>query len=255
MLEAYGRTDVGPVREHNEDSMLVDLENAVFVVADGMGGHAAGEVASAMAADTVRRTLVGAADPDETRLVRDHSAEDPADVLRERLRYAMNQASIAIRRSSEENPEQRGMGTTVVVLVVDGDRAHLAHVGDSRAYLFRDGKLVRLTRDHTVVQQEIDAGRLTPELARLLPHKHILTQSVGFHGPVEPDTTTRAIEPGDVFILCSDGMTDPLDDDALEEIIADTPVDLLADKLVEEALKAGTEDNVTVVAVGVSTDD
>ena len=255
MLEAYGRTDVGPVREHNEDSMLVDLENAVFVVADGMGGHAAGEVASAMAADTVRRTLVGAADPDETRLVRDHSAEDPADVLRERLRYAMNQASIAIRRSSEENPEQRGMGTTVVVLVVDGDRAHLAHVGDSRAYLFRDGKLVRLTRDHTVVQQEIDAGRLTPELARLLPHKHILTQSVGFHGPVEPDTTTRAIEPGDVFILCSDGMTDPLDDGALEEIIADTPVDLLADKLVEEALKAGTEDNVTVVAVGVSTDD
>ena len=251
-LEAYARTDVGPVREHNEDSMLLDVDNGVFVVADGMGGHAAGEVASAMASETVHRTLVGAVDPDETRLVRDHDSEDPADVLRERLRYAMNQASIAIRRASEANPETRGMGTTLVVLVVDGDQAHLAHVGDSRAYLFRKGRLVRLTRDHTVVQQEIDAGRLTPELARLLPHKHILTQSVGFHGPVEPDTTTRAIESGDIFILCSDGMTDPLDDDAIEKLVKDTPVDVLADSLVEAALQAGTEDNVTVVAVGIA---
>lgn len=250
-LEAYARTDTGPVREHNEDSMLIDVENGVFVVADGMGGHAAGEVASAMASATVHRTLVGAVDPEETRLVRDHDSEDPADVLRERLRYAMNQASIAIRRASEANPETRGMGTTLVVLVIDGDHAHLAHVGDSRAYLFRRGRLIRLTRDHTVVQQEIDAGRLTPELARLLPHKHILTQSVGFHGPVEPDTTTRAIEPGDLFVLCSDGMTDPLDDDALEKLMAGVPVDAMADHLVDAALKAGTEDNVTVLAVGV----
>lgn len=251
-VEAYARTDVGPVREHNEDSMLIDVDSGVFVVADGMGGHAAGEVASAMASETVHRTLVGAVDPDETRLVREHESEDPADVLRERLRYAMNQASIAIRRASEANPETRGMGTTLVVLVIDGDQAHLAHVGDSRAYLYRNGRLVRLTRDHTVVQQEIDAGRLTPELARLLPHKHILTQSVGFHGPVEPDTTTRAIESGDVFVLCSDGMTDPLDDDAIEKLVHDTPVDVLADTLVEAALKAGTEDNVTVVAVGIA---
>jgi protein phosphatase len=249
-LEAYARTDVGPVREHNEDSWMVDVEHGVFVVADGMGGHAAGEVASAMATKTVHETLVGAPDPDETRLVRDHGLEDPADVLRERLRYAMNQASIRIRRESEARPETRGMGTTLVVLVVDGDQAHLAHVGDSRAYLFRQGRLIRLTRDHTVVQQEIDAGRLTPEIARCLHHRHILTQSVGYHGPVEPDTTTRVVEPGDVFVLCSDGLTDPLDDDALARIIEGTPIDMLAHVLVEEALKAGTEDNVTVVAVG-----
>jgi protein phosphatase len=251
-LDGFARSDVGPVREHNEDSWLIDLDAGVFVVADGMGGHAAGEVASAMATETVHETLVGAPDPDETRLVRDHESDDPADILRERLRYAMNQASIRIRRESESRPETRGMGTTLVVLVVDGDQAHLAHVGDSRAYLFRDGRLIRLTRDHTVVQQEIDAGRLTPELARLLPHKHILTQSVGFHGPVEPDTTTRMVEPGDIFILCSDGMTDPLDDDSIQQIIASTPLDMLAHTLVEEALKAGTEDNVTVVAVGAS---
>lgn len=249
-LEAYAHTDVGPVREGNEDSLLINMEHGLFIVADGMGGHAAGEVASAMAVDVVERMLLGAPDPDETRLVRDHESEDPADVLRERLRYAMNQASIMIRRESEAQPETKGMGTTLVVLVIDGDQAHLAHVGDSRAYLWRNGRLTRLTRDHTVVQQEIDAGRLTPELARLLPHKHILTQSIGFHGPVEPDTTTRWVEPGDIFILCSDGMTDPLEDAEVNRIVSNTPLDLLAPTLVEEALKAGGEDNVTVVVVG-----
>ncbi len=144
------------------------------------------------------------------------------------------------------------MGTTLVVLVLEGGQAHLAHVGDSRAYLYRTGRLIRLTRDHTVVQQEIDAGRLTPELARLLPHKHILTQSVGFHGPVEPDTTTRMVQDGDIFILCSDGLTDPLDDPSIQRIVESTPVDTLSHVLVEEALKAGGEDNVTVLVVGVS---
>ena len=249
-LEAYARSETGPVREHNEDAWLIDLDAGVFVVADGMGGHAAGEVASAMATDVVHTTLVGEPDPDETALVREHASNDAADVLRERLRYAMNQASIRIRREAESRPETRGMGTTLVVLVMDGDQAHLAHVGDSRAYLYREGKLLRLTRDHTVVQQEIDAGRLTPELARLLPHKHILTQSVGFHGPVEPDTTTRVVQPGDVFVLCSDGMTDPLDDDAISKIVSDTPLDMLAHVLTDEALKNGSEDNVTVIVVG-----
>ena len=249
-LEAYAHTDVGPVREQNEDSLLIDLEAGIFVVADGMGGHRAGEIASAMAVEAVHSTLLGEHDPDETRLVRDFDQSDPADVLRERLRYAMNQASIQIRREADVNPETHGMGTTLVVLVLDGDQAHLAHVGDSRAYLFRRGTLTRLTRDHTVVQQEIDAGRLTPELARMMPHKHILTQSVGFHGPVEPDTISRWVEPGDIFMLCSDGLTDPLDDDALCALIAKTPLDMLAYTLVEEAIKGGTEDNTTVVVVG-----
>ena len=138
----------------------------------------------------LHQVLLGSQDPDETRLVRDVDVLDTSDIMRERLRYAMNQASVQIRRLSESRPETRGMGTTVVVLVVDGTQAHLAHVGDSRAYLFRRGKLQLLTRDHTVVRQEIDAGRLTPDLARLLPHRNILTQSVGFHGPVEPDSST-----------------------------------------------------------------
>ncbi len=249
--EAYARTDPGPVREQNEDSLLVDLDRGVFIVADGMGGHAAGEVASALAVETVHEILTTQSDPDETRLVRDEELIDSADELRERLRYAMNQASVAIRREAENRPETKGMGTTLVVLVVEGEQAHLAHVGDSRAYLWRQGRLTRLTRDHTVVQQEIDAGRITPELARLVPHKHILTQSIGFHGTVEPDTSTRWLEPGDIFVLCSDGVADPLDDDTIQKIVGATPLDTLADALVEAALAAGGEDNITVVAVGV----
>ena len=249
-VEAYARTDPGPVREQNEDAMMIDQERGVFIVADGMGGHAAGEVASNLAVDVLHQVLVSEqADPEETRLVRDGDYNDRSDELRERLRYAMNQASIAIRREMERDPNTRGMGTTVVVLVLDDERAHLAHVCDSRAYLFRHDRLTRLTRDHTVVQQEIDAGRLTPELSRLVPHKHILTQSVGFHGPVEPDTATRILEHSDVFILCSDGLTDALEDEEISTVIRESPRDMLADALVERALERGGEDNITVMTV------
>jgi protein phosphatase len=250
-IDGYAHTDVGPVQDQNEDSLLVDVENSMFIVADGMGGHAAGEVASAMAVEIIHDILLGDHDPEETRLVRDIEITDSADELRERLRYAMNQASISIRRESIARPDTWEMGTTAVVMVIDGEQAHFAHVGDSRAYLFRGGRLTRLTRDHTVVQQEIDAGRLTPELARVMPTKHILTQSVGFHGPVEPDTTTRLVEPGDVYVLCSDGLTDPLDDGALTEIMSSNPVEELAEALVEAALAANSEDNITVVVVGI----
>jgi len=130
-IEAYAATDVGPVRENNEDAWLIDIEGGLFVVADGMGGHAAGEIASSVAVETVRSVLLASQDPDETMLAQ--AVDDPDDAMRERLRYAMNQAAVSIRRQAEENPTMAGMGTTLVVLVVDGDNAHLAHVGDSCA--------------------------------------------------------------------------------------------------------------------------
>jgi serine/threonine protein phosphatase PrpC len=197
----------------------------------------------------VQEVLLGSINPDETRL--DRSVMDREEDIRERLRYAMNQASIQIRKAAQANPAHKGMGTTLVVLLIEDDEAHISHIGDSRIYLFREDRLLRLTRDHTVVQQEIDSGRLTPELARIVPHKNILTQSVGYHGPVDPDTSTRPVEPGDVFILCSDGLTDPLDDDQLAEICRRHIGDDLAEILVQKAIAAGTEDNVTVVAVTV----
>lgn len=251
-LEASARTDPGPVRENNEDNMMLDLERGIFIVADGMGGHAYGEVAAQIAVDVTHRVLLDEhEDPDETRLMRDVDVEDVSDRLRERLRYAMNQASIAIRRRAAQIPGADDMGTTLVVLLIDEEQAHLAHVGDSRAYLVRNSRLQRLTRDHTIVQQEIDAGRLTPELARLVPHKSILTQSVGFHGPVEPDTSTRIVQPGDLFILCSDGLTDALKDDEILQVALAHPPDMLADALVETALSAGGDDNITVVVTHV----
>lgn len=248
-LEAFAWTDPGPVRENNEDNFVVDEDAGLFVVADGMGGHAAGEVASRVAVDTIRELLQGGMDPDETRLDRDVS--DPADILRERLRYAMNQASARIRREAQLNPAYAGMGTTVCVLLIEGNQAHVAHVGDSRIYLLREGKLHRLTRDHTVVQQEIDAGRLTPELARQVPHRNYLTQSVGYHGPVEPDTATRPLQVGDLFLLCSDGLTDPLDDPRIQGICERAHPSDLAETLVAQAVESGGEDNITVVTVRV----
>ena len=251
-LEATAWTDPGPVRENNEDAFLVDLDGGLFVVADGMGGHAAGEVASALAVEVVSEIMLGIHDPDETALL--IATDDGNDVVRERLRYGMNQASLQIRKKAIEEPLYAGMGTTLVVLLIQEDVAYLSHVGDSRIYLFRDDTLIRLTRDHTVVQQEIDAGRLTPELARIVPHKNILTQSVGYHGPVEPDTCCRVIKPGDVFVLCSDGLTDPIDDAGLAQILREKDCDELAEYLVQRALEDGTQDNTTVVVVQVLDD-
>ncbi len=251
-IEAYAATDTGPVREHNEDGWFVDIEGGVFAVADGMGGHAAGEVAAQIAIDTVRDVLLGENDPDET--VLHVVVENPEAVLLERLRYCMNQASIRIRMEADMRPSYAGMGTTLVVVQVEDTRAYIAHVGDSRAYRFRDARIQRMTRDHTVVQQEVDAGRLTPELARIVPHKNILTKSVGYHGPVDPDTSTASIKDGDLYLLCSDGLSDPLDDSAIAEICRVTHPEDLAQELVDRALAAGGEDNVTVVVLCFSED-
>ena len=141
-IDGYAASETGPVREHNEDSWLVDVDGGLFVVADGMGGHAAGEVASRIAVDTVAEVMLGMQDPEETRLLTE--VEDPGDMLRERLRYAMNQAALNIRRAVDENPTYMGMGTTLVMVIIEEDHAHLAHVGDSRAYLIRDLSLIHI---------------------------------------------------------------------------------------------------------------
>jgi len=249
-LQSEQRTDVGG-RDNNEDAVWSDDEQGLFIVADGMGGHNAGEVASAMAIDVVKEILLGQLDPEETRL---SQPLDEDEGIRERLRYAMNQASIRIRREADLDLNKKGMGTTLTVLYFDEDTAHISHVGDSRLYLFREGQLTQLTLDHTVVQDEIDAGRLTPELARFVPHKSLLTQSIGAGAGsvLSPQLDTRFIEENDVFMLCSDGLTDVLDNNQLQSIFENTPTDDLVDELIQVALDEKTKDNISVIVIRVS---
>ena len=246
-FEAFAHTDPGPVRENNEDNLLVDQEMGLFIVADGMGGHAAGEVASKIAVQTVRSVILEAHDPDETRLNRDIIDEEES--IRERLRYAMNQACVRIRQEAFDNPVHRGMGTTLTILLIEDGIAHFSHVGDSRLYLFRNNRIRRLTRDHTVVQKEIDAGRLTPKLARLAPSRDVLTQSIGSQGAIEPVTSTRPVETQDIFVLCTDGLTDHISDEQIETLCRNHPVEELPFILVDTAIEAGSKDNTTVLIV------
>ncbi len=249
IIETAARTDPGPVRDRNEDSFLVDEDCGLLLLADGMGGHAAGEVAARIAVETCRELILEQVDPEETRLSRPVADRD--DRIRERMRYAMNQASLRIRQAALLDRRCIGMGTTLVAAVLEGGLLHVAHVGDSRAYLWRGRVLERLTRDHTLVQVEVEAGHLAPEMARIAPHKNILVQSVGFHGSVDPDTVTRPLAPDDVVMLCSDGLTDPLDDAAIAGICRRTALADLPDALVTAALARRGTDNVTVVVARV----
>ena len=246
-FEAFGHSAMGVTSTTNEDYFLVDPDNGLFIVADGVSTTPAGELASQMAVETVQKVLLESEDPDETRLSRDIMDEEES--LRERLRYAMGQACETLRQYGELHRECRGMSTTLTILVVEDDIAHFSHVGDSRLYLFRNERLRRLTRDHTVVQKEVDAGRLSVELAKIAPSRHVLTQSIGYQGAIEPVTSTRPVEEEDVFLLCTDGLTDVLDDSAIESLLQEHPVEELAYVLVDAAMAAGGEGNISVIAV------
>jgi len=246
-IEAFGHSIVGAERTVNHDYFVVDTENALFVVADGSHGHPKGNVASQKAVETIQGVVLNAIDPDETRLSRDIMDEEES--LRERLRYAMGQACTKIRNYSDMFVDCKGMETTVTMVVIEDSIAHFSHVGDSRLYLYRDQKLRRLTRDHTVVQKEIDAGRLTPELAKMAPSRDVLTQSIGAQGAIEPVTSTRPVDAGDILLLCTDGLTDVLDDTQIAKVMLDNPVEELPFVLVDSATAANAVDNITVVVL------
>ena len=246
-IEAFGHSIVGAERTVNHDYFVVDTENALFVVADGSYGHPKGDVASQKAVETIQSVVLNSIDPDETRLSRDIMDEEES--LRERLRYALGQACTKIRNYSEMFIECKGMETTVTMVIIEDSIAHFSHVGDSRLYLYRDEKLRRLTRDHTVVQKEIDAGRLTPELAKMAPSRDVLTQSIGAQGAIEPVTSTRPVDAGDILLLCTDGLTDVLDDTQIAKVMSDNPVEELPFVLVDSATSANAVDNITVVVL------
>jgi serine/threonine protein phosphatase PrpC len=239
-----GKSDVGKVRQGNEDSLFADQERGVFIVADGMGGHVAGEVASQIVAETVG--------PGVSRAV--ESGIKGGDLERRSLEL-IEEANRAIIERADNEPEKRGMGTTLTLLVLDAENGYVFNqVGDSRGYLLRDGALSQITCDHTVVQQQVDRGALTPEQAREHPLSHILTRALGTDINVQADTYEGSIQPGDLFLLCSDGLSGMLTDEALWEILSRPVGDLqeVADALIYAANAAGGMDNITAVLVRVA---
>lgn len=238
--EAVGATDVGVVRTGNEDTFFVDLERGIFLVADGMGGHAAGEVASRLAADTVGGALVRGVD-----------AKLEADALAEAMRGSLHAAHEAILEYTSEDSSATGMGTTLTALVLCTDGSfRVGHIGDSRMYVLRGSRLQQFTRDHTWVQREVDAGRLTAVAARRHRLSHILTHALGADSADHPDVLSGNLAPGDVVLLCSDGLTGMLPDRAIAAIL-NGPGSLAeqAAELIAAANARGGRDNITAVLV------
>jgi serine/threonine protein phosphatase PrpC len=236
-LRSAAGTHVGLIRPQNEDSLV--CSHPLYVVADGLGGHAAGEVASALVVDRLRMIDV---------------AEDAsAEQARQELADAVRDANRQIHRSATEDPEHAGMGTTVTAAVAVGDQLCFAHVGDSRAYLFRDGTLEHITEDHTPVQRAVRAGVISAEEAVRHPSRHVLAQAVGLDVDVDVDTPTVEMRSGDRILLCTDGLTDPVTDADLQRLLPglDTP-QAAVDGLIQAALNGGGPDNVTLIVVDVS---
>lgn len=242
-ITCAGRTDVGIIRAGNEDSFLMVPDRGIFVVADGMGGHAAGEVASEMAVRYVARelgSLKGLGD----------------DQVADRMRTAIRAANGAIFQRTLTEHDKRGMGTTVTALVLYETRFLVGQVGDSRGYLHRDGKLIQLTKDHSYVQEQVDAGYLTPEQARSHPYSNVITRCVGANNDVMPDIYLGTVKPQDLFLLASDGLTGMLEDPELAEVLAgDRMPQERVDALITEANRHGGLDNITAVIVRIDSVD
>lgn len=239
----YGiSTSQGRVRTSNEDSFAADAANRLFLVADGMGGHAAGEVASQIAAATVEKVVA--------------SARDSEPGLDDLLIRAAQAANGKIYEAQRQRPDLSGMGSTLTVLVFSDSTYHIAHVGDSRAYLLRSGVLDQLTRDHSLVWHLFESGVLRKEELSSHPQKNLITRSIGPHPHVEVDMECGEIHEGDTFLLCSDGLTDVLSDEDIRRILspADVSPQKLGDALVAAANAGGGPDNITVVIVRIRPD-
>ena len=235
-LSVGATTDVGQVREANEDSYLVD--EPLFVVADGMGGHIAGDVASSTAVDVISTRSDTAA------------AEDPqtlADLIRS--------ANRAIWEKANDDPALQGMGTTCTLVLFHGPKAYVAHVGDSRAYLMRSDHLEQITEDHTLVARMVKEGRIRAEEAEHHPQRSIITRALGVDADVDVDLISVDLEPGDRLMLCSDGLSSMIGAGAIANVLMDAPdPQAAADELVQLANQAGGEDNITAVVIEVGDD-
>jgi protein phosphatase len=234
ILRAAAGTNVGRRRRINEDRYAIAPELGLFLVADGMGGHTAGQVASELAAQAALRAV--------------GTLQDAAVSLAEKLRFAVSSANRAIFEAARERPELAGMGTTLVAVLALEGRVALAHVGDSRAYLVRQGRIRQLTDDHSVVGELLRRREISADAAREHPHRHVLTRALGVRPVVEPDLAELSPSAGDVFALCSDGLTAHVRDEEIAEHADPAAVpESAVEALIDLANARGGEDNITVV--------
>ncbi|TXH21472.1 MAG: Stp1/IreP family PP2C-type Ser/Thr phosphatase [Elusimicrobia bacterium] len=243
------KTDPGMKRTHNEDFYLTLDEEKLFIVADGMGGHAMGEVASKMAAETLQEFYKRTKDEDATW---PYKMDRQLSYVENRLVCGIKLANWKVHESATKDPRCKGMGTTMVTCMLNGDRAYFGWVGDSRGYRLRNGVIKQMTRDHSLLEDYKEAKPdMTEEEQRNFPHKNVITRALGMRETVQVDIRPEGIEIGDVFMLCCDGLTGMIDDQRIGEIIknADEDLEKCVTDLVDQANKNGGVDNITVIVL------
>lgn len=238
-------TDPGQARTNNEDAVAVDDATRVAVLADGMGGYNAGEIASGMATEFIKSELV-------RWLSEAGQQANPLEIKRA-IEICVDNANRSIFNASRANPQYSGMGTTLVVGVFQNDKLILGHVGDSRCYRMRDNILLQITKDHSLLQEQIDAGLLTPEQALTAPNKNLVTRALGVEDTVMLEVNEHRVEPGDIYLMCSDGLSDMIQDEAIAKILQNgISLTQMAAELVASANESGGRDNITVLLTQVS---
>jgi serine/threonine protein phosphatase PrpC len=247
-VKAYGLTHVGRQRQHNEDNFLVEDDAHLFLVADGMGGHAAGEIASRIAVDSIIEFILHTKEDDGTW---PHAYDEHYKRSTNRLMAAVRMANTRVLEAMRKDARLRGMGTTVVACLADEDTMSVAHVGDSRAYLIRDKNISRITNDHSWVFEQVQAGMLTEAEAEKHPLRNVITRALGGALQVSPDASEIECKPGDVYLLCSDGLTGMVPEDEILRLVTENDGDLetTAQRLIDTANERGGLDNVTAVLV------
>ena len=242
-LEIYGLTDEGLVREHNEDYISWFPETGLVILADGMGGHNAGEVASELAVNSVSEALDEVLSPE----IKDESDMDFKEVVHEAVVFANDEINL----HAKTHPECSGMGTTIVMALFHNDSVILASVGDSRIYRFRKGELKQVTTDHSLVQEMIDNGYMSEEEAHNSTNRNLITRALGIAEDVEVDVNQEDIEKGDIYLLCSDGLSDMVTDEIIFSSLVKSRKDLkrASEDLVSLAKEYGGHDNVSVILV------
>ncbi len=249
-LDIASCTDPGMVRSHNEDSIAADAANGLVVLADGMGGYNAGEVASGMATTVIiteMQQILASATPYQI---------DPRtnqEIAKRLVREQVLKANTSIYQAAQSQPQYAGMGTTLVVALFYDNRVLAAHLGDSRLYLQRQGKFRQLTRDHSLLQEQIDSGLITPEQAKHAQHKNLVTRALGIDPSVEPEIHEYPAKPGDLYLLCSDGLCDMVGDEDIAMTLQALGgnLNMAAQHLVQMANDNGGRDNVSVILVRV----